>query len=331
MRAVEIQSPGVTKLVEKPDPVPGPGEVVLAIGACGICGTDLRVLEGDYGHVEYPLVPGHEFAGHVVAVGAGVTKLREGDLAAADPNLSCYHCEWCDRGAVNLCANWVALGVTTDGAMAEMVVVPERFAVKLPDGMDVGVGALIEPLSCVLHAVERADLVGDRRLLIYGGGAIGLMFLAVAKLKGLHVSVIEPHALRREVAVSLGADAVAGSSAELDLGDGLDYVLDASGAPAAITDGITHLRKRGTYLQMGVAPSAARISISPYELYANEWRFIGSNSLERCYPEAAELMPELADKLATLITHRVPLAEFDQAVALMTSPDALKVHVIPTL
>lgn len=230
MRAIEIESPGVTKLVEKPDPAPGPGEVLLDIGAAGICGTDLRVLEGDYAHVSYPLVPGHEFAGRVSAVGKGVTRVREGDLAAADPNVSCLHCEWCERGAVNLCANWVALGVTTDGAMASRVVVPERVVVKLPDSTDVGVAALIEPLSCVLHGAARAELVADRRLLIYGAGAIGLMFLVVAKRKGVNVSLVEPHGPRREVARSLGADAVAAGTDELDLGDGLDYVLELNPA-----------------------------------------------------------------------------------------------------
>lgn len=328
MRAIELQGPSRPRLVELPDPQAGPGDIVVDVQASGICGTDLRIMQGDYGHISFPLVIGHEFAGRVSAVGDEVDDLRPGDRVAADPNIYCGHCEWCRRRAFNLCDNWQALGVTRTGALAERVVVPARLAVRLPDSVDAETGALIEPLSCVLHAMDRAQVEADRSILIYGAGTIGLFAVVVAVARGLQVSVVEPHEQRRMRAVALGATA-AGDVAGLGGSVAFDYVLDASGVPAAIGDGLARLRKRGTFIQMGVAPGSARVPYSPYQLYEKEWRIIGSNSLADRYVEAADLMPTVAEQLRTLITHRYPLAAFDEAVAVMASPDAVKVHLHP--
>lgn len=329
MRAVLIPSPGVVELVERPVPTPAPDGLVVAVEASGVCGTDLRILAGDYEHARLPLVLGHEFAGRVCAVGRDVRGFAEGDLVAADPNNYCGRCEWCARGAVNLCTSGGAIGITRDGALAEMVAVDARYAVRLPDSLDATAGALVEPLSCVLHGLHRADPVPGARMLVLGAGTIGLMALAVGAARGYRCSVVEPHLSRRSVALGLGAEAAVAEAAELVTGDGFDLVLDASGAPVAVRAGLARLRKRGTYLQMGVAPSALEVVISPYAVYLNEWRIIGSNSVEGCYVEAAELMADLADTLRTLVTHQLPLESAAQAMTLMTTPDALKVHLDP--
>ncbi|MDR1118932.1 MAG: alcohol dehydrogenase catalytic domain-containing protein [Bifidobacteriaceae bacterium] len=315
-------------LVELPRPAPGPDEILIRVEASGLCGTDLRILAGDYGHAAPPLVIGHEFAGTVEQAGPGVTGFAPSDRVAADPNIYCLRCEWCGRRAYNLCQSISAVGITRMGAMAEFVAVPARLAVRLPAEIEPSLAALIEPLACVLHGVERGGVEAGRSLAVYGAGAIGLMAVVVATQLGAVATVVEPHALRRGRALAAGAvEAVAA------LADGreFDYVLDASGAPAAVADGLTRLRKRGTLIQMGVPPSAFAPAFSPYQLYEREWRLIGSNSVADCYVRAASLMPQIAERLRPLVTHTLPLGETGRAAALMADPAALKVQVDPRL
>jgi len=247
----------------------------------------------------------------------------------ADPNTYCGDCEWCRRRAYNLCEYWTAVGITRTGALAEKVAVSARLAVRLPDSLDAETAALIEPLSCVLHAMERGEVEGDRTMLVYGAGAIGLMALVAARARGLDVCVVEPHERRQARALELGAAASACDVAGLGTDEQFDYVLDASGALPAISDGLGRLRKRGTFIQMGVAPTAALLPYSPYDLYEKEWRIIGSNSVADCYRLAAQTMPTIVDDMRSLITHRVSLEDFDEAVSAMASPDAIKVHLQP--
>jgi threonine dehydrogenase-like Zn-dependent dehydrogenase len=141
--------------------------------------------------------------------------------------------------------------------------------------------------------------------------------------------VVEPHEKRQARALELGAVASAGDVAGLGTADRFDYVLDASGALPAISDGLGRLRKRGTFIQMGVAPTAAVLPYSPYDLYEKEWRIIGTNSVADCYQLAAQTMPAIVDDMRSLITHRVSLEDFDEAVVAMASPEAIKVHLQP--
>lgn len=328
MRAVEVVAPGQWRLVERPVPEPGPGEVVVAVAASGICGTDLRIVAGDYGHARLPVVIGHEFSGVVHALGEGVADLAVGDLVAADPNLHCGVCRWCRQGAWNLCEDARAVGVSLPGAMAEYVAVPADVTVRLPAGTDPAAAAMIEPLSCVLHAVDRVGGIDGGSVLVYGGGAIGLLFLVVARRLGAVVDVVEPHEPRRALATRLGARTTAPSGPQLGEGE-YHLVLDASGARSAIQDGVGRLATRGTFLQMGVAPSGARVEYSPYAIYERERRFVGSNSVADKFVAACELLPELAGQVAPLVTASFPLEDFGAALAAMADPATVKVQLVP--
>ena len=142
---------------------------------------------------------------------------------------------------------------------------------------------------------------------------------------GVAVTVVEPHAFRRERALALGARAAV---AALDNGE-FEFVQDATGVPAAIAEGFRHLAPQGTFLQMGVTPPEDAIGYNPYLFVAKEWRVIGSNSLANKYRAAAALMPSVAEQMKQLVTHRFPLGQFDQALAAMGSPEAIKVHIQP--
>ena len=331
MKAIVLDGSGRVELTEMPSPAPtAADDVVIAPAAVGICGTDLHLVDGSYAAGRYPVVPGHEFAGTVTAVGSDVRGLACGDLVAVDPNVSCGTCRWCRTGAYNLCLRLEPVGVARDGACAELVTVPARVVHPLPTGIEPRVGALIEPLACVLHAADRAPSLKDKDVLIYGAGSIGLLMCAVAALRGAgRVQVVEPHQVRRDAAVGLGANRAEASSAALDLADGADIVVEASGHPAAVTDALGRIAVRGTLVQMGVTAPDTTVPLRPFEIFEKELTVLGSNSLADSYPAAVELVPDLASTIRPLVTHTLPLTSYAEALRIATSPEALKVQIGP--
>jgi 2-desacetyl-2-hydroxyethyl bacteriochlorophyllide A dehydrogenase len=332
MRAAVVDGRGGVDLQDRPVPIPAAGEVVIRPRATGVCGTDLHLIGGHYEHGRYPVVPGHEFAGDITAVGPGVSGLSEGDFVGVDPNVACGHCRWCRSGAKNLCYTLQAIGISIDGSCAEFVAVPANVTHRLSDQLDPASGALVEPLSCVLHAVERVPGWTGSAVVILGAGSIGLMAVAVANhLSAAEVHVVEPHALRRQCALQMGAKSAVVDPAELaDLGE-IDIALDASGHPAAIQSAIDLLGRRGRLIQMGVAAGEARVQLPPYQVFAKELSIIGSSSLATSYPAAAELMVDLQATLRPLVTKVIPLSQYSDAVRHAASPDAIKVQVVPDM
>ena len=180
MRAAVVQAPGDLAITELPDPAPRDHEVVVAVDTCGICGTDVHVLDGDYGVVRYPVIPGHEFGGEVVAVGRAVRGLAAGTRVAVDPMDYCDACSMCRSGWTNMCLDGGGLGTTAPGALAQYVAVNGARCEPLPDGLGLGEASLVEPLACVLHAVDRIGPVLGRDVLVLGAGPIGLLSLGPA-------------------------------------------------------------------------------------------------------------------------------------------------------
>lgn len=330
MRAVVLDGHGAVTINEVAEPAVGDLDVLIAPEAVGICGTDIHLASGDYPTGEFPVVPGHEFAGVVRAVGSGVTRFAVGDRVSVDPNVNCGHCEQCRAGATNLCEFLVPIGVTTDGAVAELVAVPERVVYALPEGTDWATAALIEPLACVLHAFGRiGDAIEGKRVLVYGAGSIGLLALALAKARGARsIAVIEPSPVRREAAAEFGADEVAApgaGGAEADV----DLVIEASGHPSAVADALVRLAKRGTLLQMGVVSPAATIDLRPYDLFDRELVIVGSQSLATSYADAVAEIGSLGDLAARMVTHTFGLEDYDAALDSARSETARKVHIHP--
>ena len=209
MRAVVLDGRGSIELRDIPEPTPGPTDIVIAPEAVGICGTDLHLAVGDYPSGSFPVVPGHEFAGTIRAVGDDVTDFSVGDRVSVDPNPSCGTCEQCLAGATNLCLVIKPIGIAVNGACAELVSVPQDVVYRLPDDLDAATGALIEPFACVLHAASRVGPFTNRRVLVYGAGSIGLLVVAYARAKGAaSVEVVEPSPVRRSAAEEFGADVV---------------------------------------------------------------------------------------------------------------------------
>ncbi len=329
MRAAVIEAPGKVTVTDVPDPAPGPREVVVDVAACGLCGTDLHILQGEFAPT-LPVVPGHEFAGEVVGTGRDVTEVAVGDRVAVDPSLYCHECRHCRTGHGNLCDRWGAIGVTVAGGAAEYAVAPVANCVRLPEHVRTQDAALIEPLSC---AVRGYDVLHSRlaaHVLIYGTGTMGLMMLELAKRTGAAaVDVVDVNPERLATAQKVGCSRAAASPEEFGQPQGWDVVIDATGNAAAIQDGLGRVAKAGTFLQFGVADYATTATIEPYRIYNQEITITGSMAVLHSYERAAELFAADVLDPELLISDRLPLAQYPRALEQFAAGKGRKIVVVP--
>ncbi|HEV7823302.1 MAG TPA: zinc-dependent alcohol dehydrogenase family protein [Mycobacteriales bacterium] len=330
MRAAVITEPGRIEVSTVDDPVPAAREVVVAVAGCGICGTDLHLLDGELPYRPYPVIPGHEFAGTVVAVGSGVTELGVGDRIAADPNVSCGECDFCRTGHGNLCVRYGALGVTMDGACAEYVRVPVGNCFVLPAGIPLEHAPLIEPLSCAVHGFDLLPGRVGEHFLIYGAGTMGLLMAQLAARAGAaSVSVVDLNADRLAVATRLAAAHVASDAGLLDRPQGWGVVIDCTGAVPAIEDALTRVRPGGTFQVFGVAPAAARATFSPFDVYRNEITIVGSMAVLHSFGRAVDLLAAGAVDADIMISHRFGLDDYASAVDAFRAGTGRKLQILP--
>ncbi|MDX6331654.1 MAG: hypothetical protein QOI83_4037 [Streptomycetaceae bacterium] len=329
MKAALISAPGVVGIETVDDPTPGPRDVVVQVSACGLCGTDLHILQGEFAPT-LPIIPGHEFAGEVVAVGTDVRELSLGDRVAVDPSLYCHECHYCRIGRNNLCERWAAIGVTVPGGAAEFAVAPVANCVKLPDHIRTEDAALIEPLSCAVRGYDilRSQLATS--VLIYGSGTMGLMMMELAKRTGAAtVDVVDINPDRLVTARSLGCTNAVTSADEIEQPRGWDVVIDATGNEKAIQEAIGRVGKGGTYLQFGVADYAARATIEPYRIYNQEITITGSMAVLHSYERAAQLFAGGVLDPQVFISDRLPLTDYAAALRQFQEGKGRKIQVNP--
>jgi 2-desacetyl-2-hydroxyethyl bacteriochlorophyllide A dehydrogenase len=321
---------GDLRLEPRPLEQLGPSDVLVEIVSCGICATDLHLLDGSISLYPPPKVLGHESAGVVRAVGAAVIHVRPGDSVALDTNVACNACFFCREGKPFMCSNRVSVSA----GFSEYNVVPASVVYKLPVGVQPEIGALAEPLSCAIHAVERGEIRPADTVAIIGAGALGLLVLAVARLKGAtHTIVSDLDAGRRELALRFGASRVVDPSTEnmlgvvreLTDGRGADCAFEAVGAQATIEQAFELPRKGGTLVQVSVPPASARLSLPTYELFARELTIRGSYIRTTEFRRAVDLLGTL--DLSPLVSQRFPLREIQAAIQAARGRQAARVLV----
>lgn len=326
MKALRWHAARDVRLDEVPEPTVAPGEVVIKVAACGICGSDLH----EYLHgplyipksphpltgVVPPVTLGHEFSGRVVEVGAGVEGVRAGERVTVNPCLLCGTCRWCRRGQPNYCAKLASVGLSRDGGLAPFVAVPAYGCHPLPPEVDDFQGASVEPLAVVLHACRRARLSAGDRVALIGAGPVGLLLLQVLKSKGTGwVAVIEPRAERRRLAQVLGADAVIDPGAEdparavarLTDDERVAVAFECVGSAAAFATAFRVAGKGGRIVLVGLVPEAVPTNL--LGLLAHEKEIVGSSAYVDEFPEAIELLVAGRVRIEPLVTARVPLEE----------------------
>lgn len=329
MKAAVISGIGTVEVTQVDDPVPGRREVVVDVAACGLCGTDLHILQGEFAPT-LPVVPGHEFAGVIAEVGADVTELAIGDRVAVDPSLYCYECHYCRLGKNNMCERWAAIGVTTAGGAAEYAVAPVANCVKLPDHVRTEDAALIEPLSCAVRGYDVLASQLGAHVLIYGSGTMGLMMLQLAKRVGAAgVDIVDLNPERLKTAQLLGVSGSAATPDEFDRPRGWELVIDATGNAKAIQDGLGRVGKGGTFLQFGVSDYAARAMIEPYKIYHQEITITGSMAVLHSFERAAELFATGILDPDVFISDRLSLDSYAAALEQFAAGKGRKIEVIP--
>lgn len=286
MRAAVFYGPGDIRLEDQPIRLPASGEVLIQVEACGVCGTDFHIYSGDKGSADTPrgTILGHEFAGVIAAVGHDVDDLQPGDHVAIDPNDYCGCCHPCRIGKVHFCENMVGIGTTVSGGFAEYCTVRSRQAYKLPAGMKLTAGAMAEPVACCLHALDLAQLQAGSRVLIIGGGTIGLLMLQLARLAGAAgVAVVEPVEAKRRLVQSLGADLFI-NPLEQDIAACLqehgfspvDLAIECVGSGSTMLDTIRLVSRGGTALLFGLTEPDCEIKIKPFDIFERELKLMGS-------------------------------------------------------
>jgi L-iditol 2-dehydrogenase len=341
-RTVFLLGPERVELRRVAVPEPGPGEILVRIGAATTCGTDVKVLHRG-GHprmLQAPTPFGHEMAGTVVATGPEQDRWSLGDRVVVANSAPCGECEQCLRGRENLCANLRYL----NGAFAEYILVPRRFAevstYAIPDGLPFEVAALAEPLACVLHGLEVCPLERPSDTVVYGGGPIGLLFVNLLAGRGHHVVLADPNPQRLESARRMGAaegilvGRDGGEAARLrqhaGQGDGFDLAIEATGSPVAWEDALASARPGGTVLLFGGCRPGTVIPLDTHRLHYSELTVKGAyHHRPATFQSALDLLASGAVQAGELLSAERPLEELEEALRSMMRKEALKVVIRP--
>ncbi|MFD0828901.1 zinc-binding dehydrogenase [Neobacillus sp. M.A.Huq-85] len=339
MKSVMKVEPGYDnmKLVEVEEPVVTDDLVKIKVAYTGICGTDLHTFTGEYRNAKTPLVLGHEFSGIVAEVGKDVKTVKVGDRVTSETTFTtCGECEYCLEKDYNLCPNRKGLGTQADGSMAEYVISREESVRVLSDKVSLLSAALTEPLACCVHAaLEKTTVTKDDKVLIFGPGPIGLLLLQVVKAQGAFaiMSGITKDKQRLELAKSLGADVIV-DTLEENLeeivfqhtnGYGVDKVFECSGAVPALNQGLPLVRKKGTFVQVGIFAHKTN-PLDQESIIQREIQYIGTRSQKpSSWDIALRLLEENKIDTDKMVTRIVPLEEWRQGFEAVMSGGEIKV------
>ena len=328
--------PGL-EMREVPTPEIGADDVLIAVETASVCGTDLHIYQWDLWaqhRIKPPYIPGHEFSGIVAAIGSRVTNVRPGDFVSAEMHVACGHCLQCRTGQAHVCQFVKILGVDGDGAFADYVRIPASNVWKLDPRIPREWGSLFDPFGNAVHTVLSGPIAAQT-VLVTGCGPIGLFSIAVAKACGAtRVFAIEPNAHRRDLAARMGADVLLDSAdpssefvvKEATWGNGVDVLLEMSGHPEAIRQGFRLLRNGGRASLLGLPSRPFELDLADAIIFKGATvHGINGRRMYETWLQAEALLRDGHIDLSPVITHRLPLAEFDHAMRLLESGEASKI------
>jgi L-iditol 2-dehydrogenase len=341
VKALVFHQPERISVEDLPDPSPGPGEVLLRVAAAAICHSDIRVYRG-LKHARPGVIPGHETAGTIEAVGAGVDGLRPGHRVVVCPIIACGRCPFCVSGRRHRCPGRRTLGYDEHGGLAEYLLAPAALVslghlLPVPEGLPLDRACLTEPLACVLNSLETCGLAAGRSLAIIGAGPMGLLHLLLARALGAGAVIVsEPDPERAATARRMGATAVVDPEraqlvdaiSEHTDGLGADAVVLTAGLPELLDDGLACARRQGVVSLFAGFPPDARVSLDPNLIHYSEVRLTGSqNASPEQYRRTLQLLTTLPE-IDAITTHRFPLAEATKAYEVRLRNEGLKSMVV---
>jgi threonine 3-dehydrogenase len=331
--------PGL-ELVQRPVPVPGPGEVLLKMEAASICGTDYHLFSWDPWAREIlkpPTILGHELAGRVVGSGDGVTRVREGDLVGVESHIVDWTCAQCRRGDMHLCHNLRVIGAHVDGGFAEYVVIPQANAIE-SNGLDPAVVALQEPMGNAVHAAF-AEPIEGRTVLVTGCGPIGLCSVGIARAAGAALVIAtDTEDYRLDLARTMGADLALNARDPATVerivaatnGDGVEVVLEMSGAQAALDQALAAITRGGRISLLGIFGEPVRVDLSDFVIQKGlRIHGIYGRRIYDTWERTQALLRSGALDVTPIITHRFDLADWERGFELIASRHAGKVVLLP--
>jgi D-arabinitol dehydrogenase (NADP+) len=339
MKAIVYSAPQRFSHTDVADPAPADDEVLLRVRACGICGTDLHIHNGEF-IAQFPLIPGHEIAGEVAALGAGVSGLKVGDRVVADNTELCGGCFYCRRDQPLYCEHFVSHGVNVAGGQAEYVAIKAAkiFPIQRLSWRE---AVMVEPLACAMHGMDVIDLKPGSEVLLFGAGPTGNLLAQLLRLNGAaHLTVAAPPGPKLDLVASLGvADAVQ----PIDREDfarhreqllaahprGFDVVIEATGVPALCEQALLYARKGGQIVVYGVYDKAARVSWSPYEIFERELTIKGSFAQTHCFDRALLYLESGRIRVDGVVTDEFGLPEYGAALDALRSRQGIKSMVVP--
>lgn len=280
MRSAVFYGKHDLRIEERAIPEVGPQDVLIQVKACGVCGTDVHIYEGDKGAAEVtpPTILGHEFSGVVVKTGSEVSGFQKGDRVCIDPNCYCGACEPCRSGVAHYCAHMIGYGTTVDGGFAQYCAVNCRQVYRLGDHTTFEQGAMAEPAACCLHGIDLCGIRPGHQVVVIGGGMIGLLMLQLAKLAGAaKVALLEPVESKREVGRQLGADVCIDPLCE-DVKARLKEagmtwirtVIECVGRSSTIEQAIDLAGNKAVVMMFGLTKPDERISVRPFQIFQKE-------------------------------------------------------------
>jgi len=317
-------------LDEVPEPVAGPKQVIVAVQAAGICGTDIHATQGLFPW-KPPLVMGHEYTGVITSVGKGVSRTLVGKAVGCEPSYGCGACAECKAGRISQCPR-----CTRVGGFAERVALPVHCVHPLPKGLDPVTAALTEPAACCLSGLEMFTLPKHATVVVMGGGIMGLLTMVLAKRRGAKRLVLsDPLAERRDIARSVGASIVVDPTQEdlrervlkLTDGRGADVVCEAVGKPELVGYALGMVKPTGVLQLVGVSPKDSRLPLDLFDVHFREIRIHGAFGRGTAFRRALALMPKLGVK--RLVGARFPLARIEEAFAHATAGRGAKTVITP--
>ena len=340
MQSVVLDAPGLISLSDLPLPEPGEGEVRLRVTLAGICSTDRHIYHGDF-PVPLPRVLGHELVGRVDAVGAGLPETWLGQMCAVQPARFCEKCTNCLRGYPELCLHFSCLGNTQDGGFAEYALVRADQLIPL-EGLSPESAVWLEPLACVLHALESSASAASSTVLVIGAGTLGkLMVMALREMSQARLAIVDPNPKKIQEALDLGAHAgwvIPRSGPALEVGeqiqhwamDGVQTVIDTSGSPVAIERAINWAGAGARVVLFGVSDPDARISVSPRAILDKEIQLSAvAGMTPATYKQAESLLRAGRIHPGSLVAEVVDLIEVPRILAEGTRMNIGKVLVRP--
>lgn len=319
MKALLLSQYNHLEIADFPVPVPGAGELLIRVAACGICGSDVHGYDGSSGRRIPPIVMGHEAAGTIAALGAGVDNFAESERVTFDSTISCGACTYCLRGDVNLCDHREILGVSCvdyrrAGAFADYVIVPAHIVYRLPSSISFPEAALLEAVAVAVHAVSLAGDVPKNSALVIGAGPIGVLCLQALRAAGCSaIFVADIDHSRLALAKALGGTILAPESEmaeqviDFTNGEGVDVVVEAVGRNESVATSIAAVRKGGTVILLGNISPEVKLPLQ--KVVTRQIRLQGSCASAGEYPRAIELMASGAIDVKPLISAVAPLEE----------------------